>query len=109
MVSQWGMNDEVGSVGYQQADEQTFPAGQQQDYSERTAELIYKEARNLTTELEQRAEQLLTDHRDRLETPARTPLGREVLQADEIRHIAGTSGRSVEKGTAGSSARRAIE
>jgi len=92
MISQWGMNAELGPVGYQQGEEHVFlgrEMAQQRDFSEDTAELIDREVRALVRELENRAEQLLSEHRDQLQELAHTLLDREVLEADEIHRIAG--------------------
>jgi cell division protease FtsH len=96
MISQWGMNAELGPVGYQQGEEHVFlgrEMAQQRDFSENTAERIDNEVRKLVRELEERAEQLLTDHRDKLESLARTLLEREVVDAAEIQRIVGKAGR----------------
>lgn len=111
MISQWGMNEDVGVVGYRLGEEQG-PLGQQRDHSERTAELIDAEVRKLTTALEDRAYALLKDRRESLETLAQALLEREVLQADEIRRIVGAPDTSAQEDDSGSSEgpeRRAVD
>ena len=70
MVTQWGMSPRVGPVFFQGSDEHPFlgrEMGEHRDHSEHTAQLIDEEVARFLREADDRAFQLLSDHRDELE------------------------------------------
>lgn len=89
MVSEWGMNEGIGPLSFQNAD-QTYPGHElliRKDYSEHTAELIDQEVSRLVRDSEQRTMQVLTDHRQQLDVIAGALLERESLSDVEIRSL----------------------
>ena len=90
MVSEWGMSEELGSVAYRQGEEHVFlgqEISQPRDYSESTAERIDREVQRLIRDTEQRVEDLLSEHRDQLETIAETLLAEETLERGRLEEI----------------------
>ncbi|MEJ2645460.1 MAG: ATP-dependent zinc metalloprotease FtsH [Gammaproteobacteria bacterium] len=95
MISQWGMNDTLGPVAFRHGEEHVFlgrEMGHERDYSEHTARIIDDEVRKLIKNLEEKGEQLIQQHRDRLEALAERLLEKETLGTEEIAQI--TSGGS---------------
>jgi cell division protease FtsH len=95
MVTQWGMSDRVGAVAFREGEEHVFlgrEMAQAKDYSEYTAQVIDEEVHDLIAAQEKRAEQILTDNRDKLDRLAETLLERETLEAEEIDEVLGLAG-----------------
>jgi cell division protease FtsH len=87
MVCEWGMSESLGPLTYGKREEMVFlgrEISSHKDYSEATAVLIDREVRTLVEGANDRAKQILTDHRKKLETLAETLLEREILDAHEI-------------------------
>ncbi|HKJ72386.1 MAG TPA: ATP-dependent zinc metalloprotease FtsH [Gammaproteobacteria bacterium] len=94
MVTQWGMSERVGAVAFREGEEHVFlgrEMAQPRDYSEHTAQVIDEEVRDLIAAQEKRAEQILTDNRERLDRLAEALLQRETLEAKEIDGVLGLS------------------
>jgi len=94
MVSQWGMSETLGPVAFRRGEEHVFlgrEMAQARDFSEHTAQLIDDEVRALIGELEDKAEELISSHRDALDRLAQGLREREVLDADEIHRLVGVS------------------
>ncbi|WP_246450333.1 ATP-dependent zinc metalloprotease FtsH [Sphingomonas rhizophila] len=90
MVTRWGMSDELGPLQYAEADEEVFlgySMNRQKNMSNETAQAIDKEIRRIVETGYDRAKQLLTDHRDELETLAKALLEYETLSGDEIKTV----------------------
>jgi cell division protease FtsH len=66
MVAQYGMSEKVGPLSFGNNDPNAFWNGQASKMSARTAELIDGEVTRLVTEAHERADQILTAHRDLL-------------------------------------------
>ncbi|MEF8792477.1 ATP-dependent zinc metalloprotease FtsH [Thiohalorhabdus sp.] len=99
MVTQWGMSDRLGPVAFRNGEEHVFlgrEMAQAKDYSEYTARVIDEEVHDLIADQESRAEQILSDHRERLDGLAEALLERETLEADEIDTVLGLSGEAGE-------------
>ncbi|MBN1549446.1 ATP-dependent zinc metalloprotease FtsH [Candidatus Babeliales bacterium] len=77
MVVRYGMSGALGTVHYSQQPGEFV-------YSQKTAELIDTEVRNIIDGCYQRAKQIITDNRDKLETLAAALLEKETLQSGEI-------------------------
>ena len=87
MVTQYGMSDELGPRVYGDKQELVFlgrEISEQRDYSDAIAEKIDQQVREIIDESYERAEQIITEHRDKLELVAKTLLEIETLEADEF-------------------------
>ena len=94
MVTHWGMSPKIGPVSYKTSDEDPFlgrEIHQQRQFSEHTQELIDEEVARLLLEADQKAEQLLREHRGELETITRGLLEREELSEVELTELIGPS------------------
>ena len=93
MVTEFGMSEALGAVNYDGNKRARFldiPMGNERgQYSEPTAEQIDVEIKRILTEAHQRARQILSDHRDKLELVTRRLLEIEVMEGDELRQILG--------------------
>ena len=80
----------MGMVEYGKNEDYVFLGsnlGQGREYSEATAQEIDNEVRKLSDDAYQRAVQLLTANRDKLESIAKALLEYETLDGDQIREI----------------------
>ncbi|MEM9368531.1 MAG: ATP-dependent zinc metalloprotease FtsH [Planctomycetota bacterium] len=94
MVTHWGMSQKIGPVSYKTSDEDPFlgrEIHQQRQFSEHTQELIDEEVARILLEADQKAEQLLREHRSELETITRALLEREELSETELTDLIGPS------------------
>ena len=94
MVTTWGMSPKLGPVCYKTSDEDPFlgrEMHQQRQFSEHTQELIDEEVSRILMEADQRAEQLLREHRNDLDTLARELVEQEELDEDQITELIGES------------------
>jgi cell division protease FtsH len=94
MVMNWGMSDKLGPVSYKMADDDPFlgrEMHQQRQFSEHTMEMIDGEVSRILGEGSDRATQLLSEGREKLEGLARALLEKEELGDEEIAAILGPS------------------
>jgi cell division protease FtsH len=87
MVCQFGMSDKIGPVVFKHGEQHPFLGREMtssKDFSEHTAKLIDEEVRNLILEREKKAEEILTSHREDLETLAQALIEHESLDKEEI-------------------------
>ncbi len=94
MVTHWGMSAKIGPVSYKTSDEDPFlgrEIHQQRQFSEHTQELIDEEVARILLEADQKAEQLLREHRGELESITRALLEREELSEVELTDLLGPS------------------
>jgi len=92
MVTQWGMSERLGTVAFRHGEEHPFlgrEISQPRDFSEATARIIDEEIRAIVREGEERAEQVLTEHRELLDRLAGALLEHETLGAEEIDRVLG--------------------
>ncbi|MDR0544818.1 MAG: ATP-dependent zinc metalloprotease FtsH [Odoribacteraceae bacterium] len=88
MVSIFGMSDKVGMLSY-------YDSSGQSDfnfikpYSEKTAELIDAEVKELVTAAYARAKQILGEHQEQHRQVAELLIEREVIFSDDLEHILG--------------------
>jgi len=98
MVTQWGMSERVGPVAFSNNEDEPFlgreMAHEHRTFSEKTAQIIDEEVAKILRSAADRAFQILTEHRDKLDTLADALLEREVLDAEDIQKLIGPSGRS---------------
>ncbi len=90
MVCEWGMSERMGMVAYGDHEEHVFlgrDIGKGRDYSEATAQEIDREVRHLCDAAYDRARDLLSTHREKLEAIARALLEYETLDGEQIRDI----------------------
>ena len=90
MISQWGMSEKLGPVAFRRGEEHIFlgrEMAQQRDFSEHTAQLIDDEVRDLVRELEKKAQEILSQHREQLGVLAEALLEKEVLEAEQIQQL----------------------
>ena len=90
MVTQYGMSERLGPLTFGEKDEMVFlgrEIGEQRNYSEAVAQEIDNEVRNIVTEAYERARQIITLHRDKLEALARKLIEVETLDAQEVRTL----------------------
>jgi cell division protease FtsH len=91
MVMEWGMS-RLGPVSFGQEDEPIFLGKEiatHKDYSEATANAIDAEVQAILDESYAEAEEILTTHKDELETLAKTLVERETLADAEVRELLG--------------------
>ncbi len=96
MVCEFGMSDKLGPLTLGQKQGEVFLGRDfttHKDYSDQIAYEIDKEVRRLVDEAYERAEAILTMHREKLDTIARALLERETLEKEEL--LALLEGREV--------------
>lgn len=86
MVTIYGMNNKVGNVSFHDPNNEY---GFTKPYSDKTAEMIDIEVRNLIDECYQKTKALLTEKRDKLEELAQILLKREILLQHDLEEILG--------------------
>ncbi|MGC8464445.1 MAG: ATP-dependent zinc metalloprotease FtsH [Acidimicrobiales bacterium] len=101
MVREWGMSDRVGPMAW--GSQGMVFLGEDlmhsRDYSEDTSRVIDEEVEKILREQEQRAMDLLTDHKAGLESVARALLERETIDGKEVgRLVDDAFGREVHPG-----------
>jgi len=92
MVCEWGMSDIIGPVAFGQEDEPIFlgkEIARHKDYSEDTAKKIDEEVQNILQQCLKETLEILTDHKEELNTLAEALIVRESLDDDEIRELLG--------------------
>ncbi|MFL2865783.1 MAG: ATP-dependent zinc metalloprotease FtsH [Pirellulaceae bacterium] len=94
MVTRWGMSEKLGPVSYKLSDEDPFlgrEMHEQRQFSEHTMEVIDTEVAALLHEAETRANQLLIEYRDELETLTQRLIAAEELSETQIADTIGPS------------------
>jgi cell division protease FtsH len=87
MVTRFGMSDELGPIAYAENQEEVFlghSVSRTQNVSESTSQKIDSEIRRIIDDSYNRAYQILSEHKDDLETLAQGLLEYETLSGDEI-------------------------
>ena len=87
MVAYYGMSDKLPNVNYY--DMQGDGYGITKPYSDRTAELIDQEAREIVRLEYERAKELLREHAEGLKALTQLLLHREVIYTEDVEHIFG--------------------
>jgi len=88
MVTYFGMSDQVGNLSFYDSSGQN-EYGFTKPYSEKTAELIDKEAKRIVDEAYQRALNVLKKHRKGLDSLASQLLEKEVIFSEDLEKIFG--------------------
>jgi len=87
MVCEWGMSDLMGPLSFGKKEEEIFlgrEIAKHRDYSERTAQMIDDEVKQLVLAAMARAAKILKQNLDHLHVIANALLEREMLDGDEI-------------------------
>ena len=90
MVTQWGMSEKLGPRTFGKKESLIFlgrDISEQRDYSERVAEQIDEEVRELIDRARDRARAILVAHRPILDRLAERLVEQETLEGDELRAI----------------------
>ena len=93
MVCEWGMSDSLGMVEYGDHEEHVFlgrDLGRDRQYSEATAQEIDREVKRLCDGAFNRALQLITANRDKVEIIAKALLEFETLDGAQVKDIVQT-------------------
>jgi cell division protease FtsH len=91
MVTEWGMS-RIGPIAFGQEDEPIFlgkEIARHKDYSEETAQAIDDEVKNILDECLNAATDILTEHRDQVETLTKALVEKETLSDAEVREVVG--------------------
>ena len=100
MVTHWGMSPKLGPVSYKTSDEDPFLGREMhrtRQFSEHTQELVDEEVSRILLEAEQKAEQLLREHRAELETITKALLEHEELDETQLTELIGPPIQSKKK------------
>jgi len=87
MVTQWGMSDRLGPRTFGRKEELVFlgrEISEQRNYSEKVAEEIDEEVRQIIDKAYQTAKKLLTDNRERLNSIVTVLLEQETIEGDPL-------------------------
>jgi cell division protease FtsH len=98
MVTQWGMSERLGPVSYKLSDEDPFLGRELHHgraFSEHTLQVIDQEVSNILHGASERAYQLLSENREKLEQLVEALLEREELSEPEIADLIGPSAHDV--------------
>ncbi|MDQ0247578.1 cell division protease FtsH [Bacillus fengqiuensis] len=90
MITEYGMSDKLGPMQFGQAQGQVFlgrDLHNEQNYSDAIAHEIDMEMQRFIKDCYERARQILTENRDKLELVAQTLLKVETLDAAQIKHL----------------------
>jgi len=90
MVTKWGLSDLMGPLTYSEDEGEVFlgrSVTQHKQVSDETAYTIDKEIRNIVDANYQRAEQILTDNRDKLDSMADALIKYETIDASQLKEI----------------------
>ncbi len=94
MVAHWGMSERIGPVAYRTSEEHPFLGREiyeQREFSEHSARVIDEEVSRILHEADQRAMELLLQHRAKLDELAAALERREMLDEFEVEEILGPS------------------
>jgi cell division protease FtsH len=98
MVTHWGMSDRLGPMSFRIGEEHVFLGKEIQeprDFSEGTAQIIDEEVQKLLREADQRAYELLRDHRHELDRLVEALLEKEELDRSEIEELLAPETRGI--------------
>jgi len=90
MVTEFGMSEKLGPLQFGQSQGQVFlgrDLNNEQNYSDKIAYEIDTEIQRIIKECYEKARQIITEHRDKLEVIAQALLKVETLDATQIRHL----------------------
>jgi cell division protease FtsH len=99
MVTRWGMSDALGPLQYAEPEEEVFlgySVNRQRQMSNETAQAIDAEIRRIVEDGYKRAQSLLKENHEQLETLAKALLEYETLSGDEIKKA--IAGEGIDRG-----------
>ncbi len=88
MVMQWGMSERLGPIAFGNKEEQIFLGREistRKDYSEKTAQDIDAEVKEIISDCYDKARRILTEHEQQLHAVAKALLERETLDAEDVK------------------------
>lgn len=91
MVCDLGMSEKLGNLTFGKKSQNAFLGQEMREvnYSDTTANLIDEEIKTIVTRGYDRAKEIMTTHRDKLDKLAKAVLEKEVLDEDEIKEVIG--------------------
>ena len=90
MVTHWGMSERLGPRTFGRKEEMVFlgrEISEQRNYSEKVAEEIDEEVRQIIDKAYHTSKKLITDHRDRLDTIVKSLLEEETIEGDALHSV----------------------
>lgn len=87
IVTVYGMNDKIGHVSFYDSKQSEYNFNK--PYSEATSQIIDEEVKKIIDEAYQRAKQLLTDKKDKLEIIAQQLLEKEIIFQSDLEGLIG--------------------
>ena len=90
MVTAFGMSDKIGTLALEKDTEEVFlgrDISRTQKHSNKTAELIDEEVKNIVTTAKNKAKKILEDNREKLENLVKALIERETLNGDQVNKI----------------------
>ncbi|MBQ5591866.1 MAG: ATP-dependent zinc metalloprotease FtsH [Clostridia bacterium] len=90
MVTKYGMSDDLGPVCYAESNDQVFLGkdyGHSKNYSELTARAIDQEIKKIISNAYERTEQILTEHRDKLDALAEYLVKHEKIGGEKFNQL----------------------
>ncbi len=90
MVTKWGLSDELGPLTYSEDEGEVFlgrSVTQHKQVSDETAHTIDQEIRHVIDSNYERARQILTEHRDKLDTMAEALMKYETIDESQLKDI----------------------
>jgi cell division protease FtsH len=90
MVTEFGMSDRLGPLSFGKRDELVFlgrEIGEQRNYSDEVAKQIDEEVRAIIDKAYERAVDVLTKHRDRLDALAEKLIAEETVDSDDFEKL----------------------
>ncbi len=90
MVTHWGMSERLGPRTFGRKEEMVFlgrEISEQRNYSEKVAEEIDEEVRQIIDKAYHTAKRLITEHRDRLDTIVKSLLEEETIEGDALASV----------------------
>ncbi len=100
MVCEWGMSPEVGPLTFGKDEGQIFlgrELGMQRTFSEATARTIDQEVRRFVEGAAEKADVIVSEHRDKLDALAQALLERETLTGRDVDRVLGIEPADEEK------------
>jgi cell division protease FtsH len=90
MVTHWGMSERLGPRTFGRKEEMVFlgrEISEQRNYSEKVAEEIDEEVRQIIDKAYHTAKKLITDHRDRLDSIVKSLLEEETIEGEALASV----------------------
>ncbi|MBQ4179053.1 MAG: ATP-dependent zinc metalloprotease FtsH [Elusimicrobia bacterium] len=90
MVTAFGMSDKIGTLALEKDSEEVFlgrDISRTQKHSNKTAELIDEEVKNIVTTAKNKAKKILEENRDKLDNLVKALIERETLNGEQVNKI----------------------